>query len=338
MAWRAAVIGCGLIGSQFSEKAPGLGVYSHAEAYHVCPDFTLAAVCDPDPDRLASCARRWGVAGAYAGAGELLARQRPEVVSICTPDPTHYELALMALDSPGLKALFMEKPLALELGQARRIVELAEARGVVLAVNYLRRYSPAFQEARRRIASGGLGRLQAVGGFYTKGIRHNGTHWLDLARWLVGEVASVRAWNGLGEAGEDPAQDPALDLRLQFEGGPAGWLQGCRARAYSIFELDVLGEAGRLRLVDAQQIFEAQAVGESAFYQGYRTLQPPEIVEARLTDLLLRAVEDLGACLREPGRQPLCAGRDALAALAIAEAAAESAREGGEKLIPGPPF
>jgi predicted dehydrogenase len=326
MAWRAAVIGCGLIGSQFSERALGLGVYSHAEAYHVCPDFTLAAVCDPDPDRLASCARRWGVAGAYARAGDLLAGERPAVVSICAPDPAHFELALLALDSPGLKALFMEKPLALDLDQARRIVELAEERGVVLAVNYLRRYSPAFQEARRRIRAGELGRLQAVGGYYTKGIRHNGSHWLDLVRWLVGEVASVQAWNGLGEAGDDPT----LDLRLRFQDGPAGWLLGCRAEAYSVFELDILGEAGRLRLVDAQQVFESQRVGESAFYQGYRTLQPPELIEARLRDLLLRAVEDLAACLREPGRQPLCTGRDALAALAIAEAAADSALRGAE--------
>ena len=329
MAWRAAVIGCGLIGSQFSERAMGLGVYSHAEAYHVSPDFDLAAVCDPDASRLDQCARRWKVRGAYTEAADLLARERPEVVSICSPDPTHYQLALMALDSPGLKALFMEKPLALELGQTPQIVARAEARGVVLAVNYLRRYSPAFQEVRRRIRSGGLGRLQAVGGFYTKGIRHNGTHWLDLARWLVGEVESVQAWDSLGEA----AEDPTVDLRLKFKDGPAGWLQGCRAGAYSVFELDILGEAGRLRLVDAQQVFELQRVGESAFYQGYRTLQPPEMIEARLKDLLLLAVEDLAACLNEEGREPLCSGRDALAALAIAEAAAEAAR-GGREISP----
>lgn len=328
MAWRAAVIGCGLIGSRFSERAQGLGVYSHAEAYHVCPDFELAAVCDPDPGRLEQCARSWGVRAAYARAADLLARERPAVVSICSPDPSHNELALMALESPGLKALFMEKPLALELGQARRIVALAEERGVVLAVNYLRRYSPAFQEARRRILAGDLGRLQAVGGYYTKGIRHNGTHWLDLARWLVGEIESVQAWNGLDEGGDDPT----LDLRLTFREGPTGWLKGCRAEAYSVFELDLLGEAGRLRLVDAQQVFAAQTVGESAFYQGYHTLQPPKLIEARLKDLLLLAVEDLAGCLREKGRESLCSGYDALAALAVAEAAAESARRGGAVL------
>lgn len=329
MVWRAAVIGCGRMGHLFARQAPHLGVYAHAQAYAACPATQLVAVCDPDPDLARDCAQTWGAGAWFQDPRSLLAEAQPQIVSICSPDPTHYQLALAALETPGLRALFMEKPLALDLDQAARVVELARARGVVLAVNYLRRYCRGFQAARRSLAAGELGPVQAVSGFYTKGVAHNGSHWFDLVRFLVGEITWVRAWPG---PDQDP-DDPGLEVELGLAGGVTARLHACRAAAYSVFELDILGEAGRLRLVDAAMRWECWRVGESPWYQGYRVLRPGRPRSASLKNATLAAVRDLTACLRRGG-EPLCSGREALAALAVAQAARESAAAGGQPRTP----
>ena len=94
MVYRAALIGCGRIGSEFAES-PGLaeaGICTHAQAYASCEATRLVAVCDSAPAKLERCGERWNIAGRYRNVGCLLAEQRPEIVSVCTQDPTHYEL------------------------------------------------------------------------------------------------------------------------------------------------------------------------------------------------------------------------------------------------------
>ena len=118
-----------------------MGIYNHAAAYRACPETELVAVCDADPARLARATERWKVEAKYVDASELLSKAQPEIVSICTPDATHFTLIKAALETPSVRAILAEKPLALEVSQARELVELARARGVALAVNYSRRYS-----------------------------------------------------------------------------------------------------------------------------------------------------------------------------------------------------
>src|SRR6267143_5411046 len=140
MVYRAALIGCGKIGSEFDDNPRVNGVYSHAGAYTACSATELFAVCDTDPNRLSRSAEKWNVAGTFRDARQMLAETRPDIVSICTPDSTHYELLRAALSTPGVRAVFAEKPLAAELDQANEIVEEAGRRSVLLAVNYTRRY------------------------------------------------------------------------------------------------------------------------------------------------------------------------------------------------------
>lgn len=319
--YRAAVLGCGRIGSLFAADCAALGIYSHAEAYTACPGTELVAVCDPDPARLAACAEQWGVASRHLSADTLFAAAAPEIVSICTPDETHFDLASAALAAPSTRAILLEKPLASRLPEARALVARARERGVVLAVNYSRRYAASHEALCVALHAGALGRVQTAAGFYTKGVIHNGTHWFDLARFLLGEVTRVRAF-GARAAGEE---DPTPDVQLEFASGATAYLHGCDERAFSIFEMDVLGTEGRVRLLDSGHTFESFAVGDSSRYAGYRVLARGAGIEGGLRDVTLHAVEDLVACLDQPGRVPRCSGEDALAALQIALAARTSA-------------
>jgi predicted dehydrogenase len=306
------------------------GIYSHAGAYAVCPETVLAAVCDRDPAKLERCGERWKVAARFRDAEQLLLEHQPEIVSICTPDSTHYDLIRASLTTAGVRAVLAEKPLALTLEQAEEIVRLAHERRVVLLVNYSRRYVESHIRLKDFLRSGGIGDIQTIGGYYTKGTLHNGTHWFDLARFLVGEVA--RVWGF--DVRKEPGDDPTLDAFLEFDCGASAHLHGCDAKAFSIFEMDLIGTRGRVRVTESGHTIETFHVVNSPHYTGYRTLAQENKLEDGMQNQLLHAVEDLVRCLNE-GSQPRCSGADGLAALKIALSVRESARSGHAVTLTG---
>lgn len=326
---RAALIGCGKIGSEFADDPLVQGVLSHAGAYAACEVTELVAVCDASQEKAERCGERWGVQARYSDVAALLAEQRPDIVSICTPDETHADMIALALASPGVKAILTEKPLAITLAEAYRIEGDAHERGVLLAINYSRRYSTGHMRLREQIREGRLGAIQAVSGFYTKGALHNGTHWYDLARFLVGDIVEVWARDVLGES----AEDPTLDAYFRFDNGAAGFLHALDKEAFSLFEMDIVGTLGRVRIIDSGHWFEISTAGESPYYSGYRTLLVPEREAGHLEDVTLHAVQDLVRCLMDGG-VPRCSVADAIAALEVGFAMRESVRSGQAVALP----
>lgn len=321
MILRAAVVGCGFIGSEADGPLVD-GIHSHAGAYTRSAGTTLVAVCDTDADKAGRCAVRWGAAP-YQDYREMLAEQQPNVVSVCTPDETHFDVLKSVMSAASVRGVLAEKPLALSLGEAEEIEGLASKRAVTLAVNYTRRYAGSHRKLKEFIASGGIGEVQAVGGYYTKGIVHNGTHWFDLARFLVGDIKRVWGRDVLREGGPDPT----LDALIEFENGAAGHLQACRAGAHTLFEMDLVGTRGRVQLIDSGHVFRTFEVADSLRNPGRRILIPVEGLSGGLEDALLNAVDDLAHAVETSG-SPLCSAADAIDALKVALGARSSALSG----------
>jgi predicted dehydrogenase len=307
MKLRAAVVGCGRIGSEYSDDTRVRGVYSHAGAYAASPHAELVAVCDADATRAADCAKRWGLAAGYHSLDAMLRAERPDIVSICTPDATHAAVLRETLAFASVRGVLAEKPLALDAQDAAAVVQLAQQREVKLAVNYLRRYAAGHQRARDFIAAGGIGRIQNISGLYSGGLVHNGSHWIDHARWLAGEIESLE--------GFAVASDPASpDVRISFANGARAMLHACDAREYAVFETDVVGTLGRVRFTELGHRIEYFAAGDSPYYSGYRNLLAQRQEEGGLDTAMANAVEDLLACVRDGG-SPRCSGQDGLMAL-----------------------
>jgi predicted dehydrogenase len=186
--YKAAIIGCGKIGSEYADDPRITDIYTHAGAYTACPDTGLVAVCDMDPERAERCRKRWDVPAAFTDYRKMMDTVKPEIVSVCTPDETHAAILRDILAIPGVKAVFCEKPLAMDIRNAEEIVARAAKNAIPLTVNYSRRYAEQLFEIHESLAAGSIGTIHTVNGYYTKGTIHNGTHWFDLARFLVGEI------------------------------------------------------------------------------------------------------------------------------------------------------
>jgi len=320
---RTAIIGCGRMGASYVDDPGFAGIYTHAGAYRACAGVELAALCDRDPDQLRRAGERWQVAALYSDADRMLDEVRPELVSVCTPDSTHYDVIRAATAAPGVRGILAEKPLATSTCDARALVDLARQKGVRLAVNYSRRYCRRHRELAAWVHAGGMGRVRLATGYYTKGTRHNGTHWLDLVRWLLGSPVRVAARNRLGEGGDDPT----LDVTLTFSNAATAELCACPASDYTIFELDLLGETGRARITEGGRRMDSYRVIDGVPTAGYRGLVLHESRDDGLRDMTLAAVQDLVEAVLND--HPLCCtGEDGLAALALAEAAHAAAVAG----------
>jgi len=322
--YRAGIIGCGKIASDFADDPKMVGdIFTHAEAYSKNPKTELAAICDSDPTQLARCGHRWGIGARYTALSELLEAEDLDILSICTPDQTHYGVIKKVLSSGSIRAILSEKPLAMTVPQAQELVDLAGERNIILAVVYMRRFADNFRALKEFLAEGELGTIQAVSGWYTKGVRHNGTHWFDQLRFLVGEVQWVQAWNER----QDHEVDPTLDVVLGLRGGGIATLRACDANSYTIFEMEILGSQGRIRLLDSGFEIEYSLAADSQRYTGYRELGVIPKDFGNRKNLMLHAVEDLVMAL-ETGKPVACSGEDGVAALQIAAAALESINVG----------
>lgn len=322
----AALVGCGKIGSDFADDPLMRGdVFSHAEAYEVCPDTNLAAVVDADPARLDRCGDRWGVSSRFGSVGEMMSAVSPDIVSVATPTPSHGDILAQILASANPpRAILCEKPLASTLEEAEGVVMLARERGALLVVMHMRRYATNMQNLRRFLRDGGIGELRGVTGWLTKGTVHNGTHWFDLLRFLVGDVELVHALDVLGE----PGDDPTLDVALRLKNGMLATMRAAEVDHFTICEMDIMGSKGRARIVDSSYRVEISKAEPSPRYSGYVELVDCAADMGDRRDVMLHAVEDVVRCLRT-GADPQSSGEDGLEALRIGLAAHESVRTGG---------
>jgi UDP-2-acetamido-3-amino-2,3-dideoxy-glucuronate N-acetyltransferase len=141
---RVAVVGCGYWGKNLVRNFSELGA--------------LGALVDLDGATVESLIAAHG--GWRADLDDVLASDEIEGVAIATPASTHHKLTRRALEAG--KHVFVEKPLALDVKEAKELVELAERRDRRLMVGHLLQYHPAFLQLKELVRTGRMGRLQYI--------------------------------------------------------------------------------------------------------------------------------------------------------------------------------
>lgn len=313
--YRAAIVGCGRIGTATGD--PGLGrsrIKSHADAYLALPNVDLVALCDPDEAALARASDAWGVAETFNDVASLLATTPPDLLSVCAPPTEHVGILRLAIQA-GVKGVLLEKPIAPDLASARAAVSLVKSSETRVAINYTRRFPPAYRAAIEDVRSGAIGRVQHVHGIYTRGIVNNGSHMIDLLRAMLGDP--VRADVLPGGCDLDLA-DQSVAARLSFTDGVEAWLAAADGSAFNIFDLDILGTEGRIAFTDLGHLVQRFTIDDTLNEHGFKQLSPlPDPQPTHLADAVRYALGDLIDSI-EAGREPLCTLADGYAALEIA--------------------
>jgi predicted dehydrogenase len=303
----------------------------HAEVFASRPDAELVAVVGRDAGRAAARAAEFGIRS-YVDIELMLARERPDLVSVCLPNEGHFEPTLRVIRA-GFP-LLVEKPLVFDGGQAEQLVAEAEARGLFFAINFNHRYARPVRLAAEAIGRGELGSLVFAtwrfGGEPGDGDHPHANlietqcHGFDLLEHLCGPIRSVAAqFTDLTGRGYS-----TVAVALQFAGGAVGTLLGSYDSSYAYpgaHLLELNGTAGRALITDTVRSFTLHRAGDElgrSWQAGYFN-----DTDRDFHATFDRHVDDLLPALRE-GRPPPVPARAGQRALTLAHAAIHSFETG----------
>lgn len=310
----------------------------HLRSLQALDDVTVTAVCDVDEARLQPFATDAG-ARAYTDWRRLFEAEELEAVFVCVPPLAHREVALEVLEA-GLP-IYLEKPIARGAEDAAAIVEAAERTGTVCAIGYQWHALDLLDDVRRLLADEEVGLLLGTGIGPTQtrpwfldrrmgggNLLERGSHHLDLARTVGGEVASVQAALGrvrlarsAGDQGQGDTED-AVTMVLELTSGAiativVAWTRSGQPATYS---LDIVSSESTLHLhLDPEFTLSGMHGAEAVKLQA--ASHPFDRSERRFID----------AARAGDAAAVVCRPRDAAATLAVA-LAAERALETGARV------
>jgi predicted dehydrogenase len=198
---RAGVIGAGVFGR------------FHAQKYASMPGVTFVGVADAMGDRAAEAAAAYGV-GSFTHIEDLL--EQLDAVSIATPATTHAEMGLRCLAAG--KHVYVEKPIALDVADATRMIDAAAAKGLVLQTGHQERLVLGATGLQNRTVKPSLVECVRAGPFAGRALDVSVVHDLmihdiDLAHWLTGAAtvsAAAKERGGPGGASDEVEADVTL--------------------------------------------------------------------------------------------------------------------------------
>ena len=332
MTMRVGIIGCGLMGRRHAD-----GYRTALASVAVCCDANLESAQRLANDLDADVSDDWET---------VIRDDTLDAVSICTPHYLHLPQVLAAVNAG--KHVLLEKPMALDLREARQMVAAADVAGVVLMIAQNQRYLAEHAVIKQLLNDGIIGDVfgvrvdanQMLSRIYPEGhwlfskaktgggvIRTTGIHKIDLLRYLVGEIKRVAAFHRLSGLNPGMDSDDVAAVSLEFENGAVG-------EAFFTFaahrlpipsathEMTILyGTAGVLQNVPEWQVYS------TAFPDYADEFTSLNLPKADYLQTFRNEIQHFIDCINT-GTEPLSSGRDNLKTIAVIDAIYESAASG----------
>jgi predicted dehydrogenase len=312
----------------------GMGWWSDvlADAIKRSGKLSIAACYSRSSEKRAAFAAKYGcrAAGSYE---EILSDKSIEAVINTTPNAAHLETTRAAAAAG--KHVFLDKPIANTIADARALTQACRKAGVVLALGYQRRRESHFRWVKREIDQGRFGKLvnaesnisrDRLGKIDLASWRYSaegmpggvmlqiGIHYTDVLEYLLGPVKAVSGrFVRLVLPGDNP---DVASLILEHENGALSTLNASYASASEYYLMNIYGK---------------EATAYYDMHQGLRVLrrgtERPEAVECPKNDTIADELEEFAAAVRG-GKPPEMDGERSTASLAVILAGIKSAKEG----------
>lgn len=336
---RFGLIGCGRVAPR------------HAQSIAQLDETSLVAVADIKSNRAENFAQEYG-ADAYTDYRALLDRPDIDVVSICVPSGLHAQVTLDALDAG--KHVLVEKPIALSLADADRMIAAARQRELTLGVVLQNRYNSPMQQLRQAIDQGKLGRLY-LGAACVRWYRpqsyyddewhgtwamdggalmNQSIHHIDALQWFMGPAQAVQAYSAT-LAHRMEAEDVGVAV-VRFESGALATVEGSTLTWPQNMEgsVAVFGERGSAKIggTALNRIvlwkLEGELEQEAEILTSQR-VDPPSVYGYSHREV----IRDFAHAVRS-GRPPGTPGEEARKSLELVLAIYQAAASGREVRLP----
>ena len=257
--YKSLLVGCGKIAGGVDSDDLG----THAGAISAEHRLELCACVDNDLLKAKQFSKQ-NRCKPYSNLEQALRENSPEVVSVCTPDTTHYAIVKQIIDSGSApQVIFLEKPACSTQEEYKELQSVANKNNVFVVVNHSRRFNNKYQTIKKLLLSGEIGDIWRVNAIYYSGWFHNGTHIVDTLSYLLDDTIH---WDRITGVINGPySGDPTLELE--------GHLPTKRAKViisaideslYQLFDFDLWCQTGRIRIEDfgSKILLERQVVNK----------------------------------------------------------------------------
>lgn len=324
-------LGWGLIGASTIAKEWMIA------AIRAQDDSDVVAVMSSSAERGAAFARENGIAASYDNVDALLADPQVDVVYISTTNELHCQQTLQAAAAG--KHVLCEKPLALDLGDAERMVAACTQAGVVLGTNHHLRNAGTHRAIRDAVQQGRIGKPLAARVFHAVYLPPHLQTWriqnpaagggvilditvhdTDVLRFILGEepVEAVAITQRSGMASNE-LEDGVMSI-IRFESGLIAQLHDAFTAKYANTGLEIHGSEGS---IIARNAMTQRPVGEVML----RTAAGERLLPVEHENLYVRAVRKFNDAVHGKG-EPAVTGEDGVRSLALGLAVQEAARTG----------
>ncbi len=332
------IIGCGRIAPR------------HAQSIQQVADAHLVAAADIKPSRAEHFAHEYGCA-AHTDYRALLDRADVDIVSVCVPSGLHAQVAIDAMHAG--KHVLVEKPIAITLADADRMIATAQATQRTLGVVLQNRYNHPLQALRQAIDAGKLGPLHLGSAcvrwyrpqsYYEDGwhgtwamdggaLMNQSIHHIDALQWLMGPVQSVYAYTAT-RAHQMEAEDVGVAV-VRFANGALATIEGSTVTWPQNLEgsVAVFGAHGSVKIggtaLNRIELWKvAGELEQEAELLTSQRVDPPSVYGYSHREVL----RDFVQAVRQ-GREPDTPGAEARKSLALVLAIYESAQSGREVFL-----
>lgn len=273
---------------------------AHIPGYRRDARCEVVAICDPQRQLAEGVAAEFGIPAVYSDHRAVLERDDIDMIDVCTPSATHFELSWAALESG--KHVLCEKPVAFDFRDTIRAAELARAKKLKTKLGFTFRYAPAMRYMKHLVDSGYIGTPFIFNGF------EQNSQWLDpmnpLRQVNVDADQSVLQVSSLEGYGA-----PIIDIGAWMVGSEYRDVVGTMRNFIPERMVRATGRVMRMNIDDGDIFLGEFANGALGSIQtSFVTVGNYPGIEARIYGsegaLICRLVEEFGVCESLKGARP----------------------------------
>lgn len=248
--YRVAVVGLGRMASTIDDEVrdyPAIALpYSIAASCQEIDRVEIVAAADILPEKCEAFGEKWGVKALYEDYLEMIDKEKPDMVAICTKGQLHAEMAIKVAEA-GVPMIYLEKAMACSMKEADMVLDACQRNNVLFNTGVLRRFDSRYHTARKLIEDGEIGQVKAVIHYGATNLLHGHIHSVDTVMYLLGDPEAKSVWGELRPRdtkieNNRHDKDPSAIYHIEFDGGVEAWTVPA-----GMWDFEIWGSGGCIR-------------------------------------------------------------------------------------------
>ena len=315
--------------------------------FNFLSECNVKKICDLDPKRLEHLKSLYPTVETSSEFDDVIKDKDIEAIVIAVPVRFHFEMAKKSLEAG--KHTFVEKPMAFSVAECKELIEISEKKKLTLMVGHTFIYSTPVRKIKEIIDAGELGQLQYISsrrlnlGLFQKDINvvwDLAPHDISIILYIINE--KIESVNCQGKAHVNPEIEDVTNMTLNFANGGFAAIQSSWLDPNKIREMTFVGSKKMLVYDDIEpnekiKIYDKHVevpphydtFAEFQYSYHYGDMYAPYL---KMVEPLKVECQHFLDCI-ENGIKPLSSGKEGLEVVQILEAASQSLKNGGAKVV-----